>query len=55
MISVEAARASRDALTKLGVPVSYREYEMAHEINHEAQRQLLSWLDEKVINPILLA
>jgi len=55
MISVERGRESRDALSKLGVPVSYREYEMGHEISPEALRQLIVWLDEKVVNPVLIA
>ncbi|MCH8890349.1 MAG: dienelactone hydrolase family protein [Myxococcales bacterium] len=55
MISVDLARESRDALAKLGVPASYREYEMGHEINPDALRQIVSWLDEKVLNPVLLA
>jgi phospholipase/carboxylesterase len=55
MISVDLARESRDALAKLGVPASYREYEMGHEISPDALRQLISWLDEKVVNPVLLA
>ena len=55
MISVDLARESRDALAKLGVPASYREYEMGHEINPEALKQLISWLDEKVVNPVLIA
>jgi phospholipase/carboxylesterase len=55
MISVDLAHESRDALAKLGVPASYREYEMGHEINPEALRQLISWLDEKVVNPVLVA
>jgi predicted esterase len=37
------------------VPASYREYEMGHEINPEALKQLVSWLDEKVVNPVLIA
>ena len=55
MISVDLARESRGALAKLGVPASYREYEMGHEINPDALRQIVSWLDEKVLNPVLLA
>jgi phospholipase/carboxylesterase len=55
MISVDLARESRDALAKLGVPASYREYEMGHEINPDALQQLVSWLDEKVVNPVLVA
>ncbi|MFB3118448.1 MAG: alpha/beta hydrolase [Myxococcota bacterium] len=55
MISVDLARESRDALAKLGVSASYREYEMGHEISPDALRQIVSWLDEKVLNPVLLA
>ena len=55
MISVDLARESRGALAKLGVPANYREYEMGHEINPDALRQIVSWLDEKVLNPVLLA
>jgi len=55
MISVDLARESRDALAKLGVSASYREYEMGHEINPEALRELISWLDKKVVNPVLVA
>jgi len=55
MISIDRARESRDALARLGVPASYREYEMGHEINPEALQQLISWLDEKVVNPVLIA
>ncbi len=55
MISVELARQSRDALAELGVPTRYLEYEMGHEISQEALRELISWLDEKVMNPVLLA
>ena len=55
MISVDMARQSRDALAELGVPATYREYEMGHEINQDALRELVGWLDQKVMNPILLA
>jgi phospholipase/carboxylesterase len=55
MISVDRARESRDALAKLGVPASYREFEMGHEISPEALRQIISWLDEKVLHPVLIA
>jgi phospholipase/carboxylesterase len=55
MISIDLAHESREALAKLGVPARYREYEMGHEINPEALRELTSWLDEKVVNPVLVA
>ena len=55
MIPVDRARESRDSLTKLGVAHTYREYEMGHEINSDALRELIRWLDEKVTRPILVA
>jgi predicted esterase len=32
----------------------YREYPMGHEIHPEALREILTWLEEKVITPIQL-
>jgi phospholipase/carboxylesterase len=56
MIDVEKARESRAALTRLGVQLTYREYEgMGHEVRPESMRDLLVWLDEKVMNPVKLA
>jgi phospholipase/carboxylesterase len=55
MISIDLARESRDALTKLGVSASYHEYEMGHEINPDALQEIVGWLDEKVVNPVLIA
>ncbi|HXV35514.1 MAG TPA: alpha/beta hydrolase [Myxococcota bacterium] len=55
MIAVDRARESRDALAKLGVRATYREFEMGHEINGDALRVIIRWLDEKVLNPVLLA
>ena len=55
MISIDLARESREALTKLGVPASYHEYEMGHEISPDALQQLIGWLDEKVVNPVRIA
>jgi phospholipase/carboxylesterase len=51
MIPIARAYASRDALLKLGVPTVFREYEMGHEIRPEALREILRWLDEKVLSP----
>lgn len=55
MIPVEMARQSRDGLAKLKVSTTYREFEMGHEINPDALRELVGWLDQKVIHPVLLA
>jgi phospholipase/carboxylesterase len=49
MIPVDRGRASRDRLLELGVPTTYREYEMQHEIRPEALRGLVEWLDERVL------
>ena len=55
MISVERARDSRAVLLDRGVPLTYREYEMGHEIAPEALRDLVEWLGDKVFEPIRLA
>jgi len=54
MIPISMAQASRDALIKLQVPTVYREYPMGHEIRPEALREILTWLEEKVLSPIQL-
>jgi phospholipase/carboxylesterase len=54
MVPVDRARESRQRLTALGVVLTYREYEMGHEICAEALRDIVSWLDEKVLHPIQL-
>ena len=54
MIPVDRARESRAALTALGVNLTYREYEMAHEIRPEALRDVVGWLDDKALEPVRL-
>lgn len=54
MIEVARARESRDVLLARKVALTYREYEMGHEIRPEALRDLVEWLDEKVLSPIRL-
>jgi phospholipase/carboxylesterase len=47
-LPVERARESRETLRPYGVAMTYREIEgMGHEINQEALRIILKWLDEK--------
>ncbi|MDX1649542.1 MAG: dienelactone hydrolase family protein [Myxococcota bacterium] len=55
MIPVARAQESRDLLIKRGLDVTYREYEMGHEIRPEALRDLVEWLESKAISPIQLA
>ncbi len=55
MIPVDRARESRERLTAMNALLTYREHEMQHEIRPEALRDLIGWLDGKVLNPIQLA
>lgn len=55
MIDVERARSSVEKLRDWRVPVSYREYDMGHEITGQGLADLSSWLEEKVLTPVLLA
>ena len=55
MIPVARAQESRAKLLEYGVPLTYREFEMGHEIQVDALRALVSWMEEKVISPVLLA
>ncbi|MEM7409169.1 MAG: dienelactone hydrolase family protein [Myxococcota bacterium] len=48
MIPIDRAHAARDALLSLEVPLTFREYEMGHEINQDALRDMVMWLEEKV-------
>jgi phospholipase/carboxylesterase len=53
VIAVERARRSVETLRELRVPLTYREYEMAHEITAASIADLSTWLEEKVLSPIL--
>ena len=55
MIEVDRARDSVERLRDLKVPLSYREYDMGHEITPRSLSDLSAWLEEKVLSPILLA
>ena len=57
MVPVERAQESRDRLLPLGVSVTYREFEMGHEISHDALRALLEWFEDKafaMVRPSLI-
>ena len=49
MIEVDRARDSVERLRQLKLPLTFREYEMAHEITPGSLRDLSTWLDEKVL------
>lgn len=48
-IDVEQARQSRESLRPFGVAITYREFDMGHEIRPDALRVFLQWLDEKAL------
>lgn len=55
MIPVARAQDSRQRLMARGLNVHYREFPMQHEINPDALREMVLWLEEKVFQPIQLA
>lgn len=55
LIEIDRARASVEILRELRVPVTYREYEMGHEISRSSLADLSTWLEEKVLAPIVAA
>jgi phospholipase/carboxylesterase len=55
LIAVDRARESVEILRDLRVPVTYREYDMGHEINQRSLTELSQWLEEKLFSSIVLA
>jgi phospholipase/carboxylesterase len=49
MIEIARARDSVERLRNLRLPLTYREYEMGHEIRPRSLVDLSAWLEEKVI------
>jgi phospholipase/carboxylesterase len=54
LIDVTRGRQSVERLRSLRVPVTYREFDMGHEINADSLTDLAGWLEEKVLAPIVL-
>ena len=46
MIAIDNAKAARTKLEALGIDAAWGEYEMGHEINQNALRDLIGWLAE---------
>jgi phospholipase/carboxylesterase len=55
MIEVQRARDSIEQLRALRVPLTYREYDMGHEISGKSLTDLSAWLEEKVLSSIVIA
>ncbi|HXO20967.1 MAG TPA: phospholipase [Thermoanaerobaculia bacterium] len=47
MLEVERGRESRELIRPYGVALTYREFDMGHEIRPDALRLLVGWLDDK--------
>lgn len=50
VVPVEASTQAKDELTKIGVPVQYQEFEMAHEIQQPALELFKEFIIDKVLN-----
>jgi phospholipase/carboxylesterase len=55
LVEVGRARQSVEALRSLRLAVTYREYEMGHEINGRSLTDLSAWTEEKVLSSIITA
>jgi len=54
MIELDRARDSVERLRQLKLPLTFREYDMAHEIAPGSLRDLSAWLEEKVLAPTIV-
>lgn len=54
LIDISRGRESVENLRRLQVPVTYREFEMGHEINADSLAELSGWLEEKILSPIIV-
>jgi phospholipase/carboxylesterase len=52
MIEIVRARDSVERLRELRLPLTYREYEMGHEIRPRSLADLSTWLEEKVVETV---
>jgi phospholipase/carboxylesterase len=54
LIDVGRGRESVENLRRLQVPVTFREFEMGHEINADSLACLSDWLQARILSPIVL-
>ena len=53
LVAVERARESVETLRALRLPLTYREYDIGHEINARSLADLSEWLRDNVISPVI--
>ncbi|HEY7557345.1 MAG TPA: alpha/beta hydrolase-fold protein [Candidatus Binatia bacterium] len=51
LIEIDRTRDSAQRLRQLKLPLTFREYDMGHEITPRSLRDLSAWLEEKVLAP----
>jgi predicted esterase len=49
MIEIQRAKDSVERLRALRVPLTYRDYDMGHEITPRSLSDLSAWLEEKIM------
>jgi phospholipase/carboxylesterase len=54
LIQIERARESVEILRGINPRVTYREYDMGHEISPQSLAELSTWLEEKVLSPLIV-
>ena len=55
LIDIERGRESVERLRARNVAATYREFDMGHEISAASLGDLNSWLEDKILSPIILA
>jgi phospholipase/carboxylesterase len=55
LVEIARARDSIEALRGVGSQITYREYDMAHEIGPKSLADLTAWLEEKILSPLIVA
>jgi phospholipase/carboxylesterase len=55
MIEIARATEAVEKLRRLRLPLTYREYDMGHEIRPRGLLELSAWLEEKVLSPVNLS
>ncbi|MBI4527910.1 MAG: alpha/beta fold hydrolase [Deltaproteobacteria bacterium] len=55
LIEVDRARGSIEVLRALRIPVTYREYDMGHEIGPRSLVDLSAWIQEKLFSRLIVA
>jgi phospholipase/carboxylesterase len=54
LIDIGRGRESVEHLRRLQVPVTYREFDIGHEIDADSLANLSDWLEEKIVSPLIL-